>query len=568
MFRNKTRTREKILHVAMADPLSLADPLLSLDDEPLSLLERQVISKLVALEGLALAPVATEDDDVVRPFVRRQATTGTLKNLLANEITEDREVQELSELFDFAGVRRHEKALLDAMRPGQYRRRINANVQLPRAVELLDTNVQLPRAVELLDITSHVDACGVLEELIHLECYRWIEYFAEDERCRNAVCETAALLGNLNVLQFAVDRQYPWNRDTSINAVRHLEVLRYAVDAGCPFDRWTAAAAAAIGALDALKHLVLAKPTIIDGMVSAAAARGGHLTTLQWLYSNNREDPDRIASSAARGGHLHILEWLVDEDGVKLSSRVTAAAAGGGSLRTLRWLHDHGCPWDSLTSRRAAERGHLAMLEYCHQQGCPVTSDATFMAAKGDHLAALRFLVDRQCPITPSACTAAAETGAVDCLKFLLAEGVALDDHFSEGAARGGNLALFQWALSKKTCFQWGSRTTYWAALLGHQDILTYALDQGCPFHDRTFAAAASKGSIDILELLAFKVGLPTSPDAAEAAAANGHVDVLAWLRDHKCPFSDNVSRQAIYAGRADVLAYLAATGFHIAEAP
>ncbi|CAB9499921.1 expressed unknown protein [Seminavis robusta] len=74
----------------------------------------------------------------------------------------------------------------------------------------------------------------------------------------NQVCAAAAKVGSLEVIQWAKDKGFHWNRDTSKNAAAygHLELLKYLHENGCPWDWRTCCFAAENGHLEVLKYAI------------------------------------------------------------------------------------------------------------------------------------------------------------------------------------------------------------------------------------------------------------------------------------------------------------------------
>lgn len=116
--------------------------------------------------------------------------------------------------------------------------------------------------------------------------------------------------------------------------------------------------------------------------ILSSTARGGHLSTIEWLVSfPNFTCDENICTAAAIGGHLELLEWLRDPDtggGVcPWNERTCSYAADGGYLGLLKWLRDPDtgggvCPWNGETTLMATRNGHNEILKWAVQQGCPV----------------------------------------------------------------------------------------------------------------------------------------------------------------------------------------------------
>ena len=75
-----------------------------------------------------------------------------------------------------------------------------------------------------------------------------------------------------------------------------------------------------------------------SAMTCGQAARGGHLTVLQWARANGCEWDAQVCAQAAGGGHLTVLQWAL-ANGYECDARMcTHAARGGGHLTVVQWL--------------------------------------------------------------------------------------------------------------------------------------------------------------------------------------------------------------------------------------
>lgn len=157
-----------------------------------------------------------------------------------------------------------------------------------------------------------------------------------------------------------------------------------------------------------------------------AAARGGQLDTLKWLYSHrypyDRDDP-AVVLDAAGYGHLEVLKWLHGTN-FRWDYRVSTLAAYWGHLPVLEWLYsmdqltlEDPCVhrqewrsrpfeynskepqdfneahktsyWTSVTSAAAAQEGNLEVIEFLKKIGCPFNSYALTVATSLSVLQAL-----------------------------------------------------------------------------------------------------------------------------------------------------------------------------------
>ena len=133
-----------------------------------------------------------------------------------------------------------------------------------------------------------------------------------------------------------------------------------------------------------LSHIHLARleatpcdttPAPWDAWTIAAAAGGGHLEVLEYIWSCDEERGRPAANSqscafAAACGHTDVLKWLRERD-APWDEQTCSEAAQGGHLATLIWCRESGCPWDVEAACAAAGAGHLEVLKWCESKGCP-----------------------------------------------------------------------------------------------------------------------------------------------------------------------------------------------------
>ena len=112
-------------------------------------------------------------------------------------------------------------------------------------------------------------------------------------------------------------------------------------------------------------------------------------------------------------------------------------------------------------------------------------------------------------------------------------EGKQAQYHFCCGAARTGNLALVRWLREVKK-FDWNVWTINIAAENGHLHIVTYCMEQKCPRDKFACAYAAQSGHLDILKYL-HENGVPWDFHTCAFARENNHLECLLYALDNKC---------------------------------
>ena len=113
-----------------------------------------------------------------------------------------------------------------------------------------------------------------------------------------------------------------------------------------------------------------------------------------------------------------------------------------------------------------------------------------------------------------------------------------------------GNLEWCQttFAMAGKTCREAVKRvpdtdvipflTCEAAARDGHLEVLKWARQNGCPVNADTCVAAAEGGNLEVLQWLR-QNGCPWDAETCTVAAGGGHLKVLQWARENGCPWDE-----------------------------
>ena len=104
---------------------------------------------------------------------------------------------------------------------------------------------------------------------------------------------------------------------------------------------------------------------------------------------------------------------------------------------------------------------------------------------------------------------------------------------FCDKAARTGNLALVRWLREVKK-FDWNDWTINAAAEKGHLHIVTYCMEQKCPCSRLACACAAESGHLDVLKYL-HENGVPWDYKTCAFARENNHLECLVYALDNGC---------------------------------
>ena len=155
-------------------------------------------------------------------------------------------------------------------------------------------------------------------------------------------------------------------------------------------------------------------------------------------------------------------------------------------------------------------------------------------------------------------CADAALGGHLECLTYAHEEGCPWHDATCSFAALGGHLECLTYA-HENGC-PWTSNTCLSAASGGHLDCLIYAHENGCPWHAETCAAAADKGHLACLKF-AHENGCPWSDSTCARAACGGSLECLTYAHENGCHWSSWTCSNAAVKGQLECLAYALGNG-------
>ena len=108
------------------------------------------------------------------------------------------------------------------------------------------------------------------------------------------------------------------------------------------------------------------------------------------------------------------------------------------------------------------------------------------------------------------------------------------------------------------------SKYSYGAAENGHSNILQYLYDNGCLFNSTTFVYAAignSKEAFEFAKASNLDKELYFNTSAVATAACFGHLDLVQYLRENKCPWDSLCCSLSAYNRHYDVTVYCVKNG-------
>jgi hypothetical protein len=227
------------------------------------------------------------------------------------------------------------------------------------------------------------------------------------------------------------------------------------------------------------------------------------ITVLVLAHELGLRMSSHVARGAATSDRVTSLQWLHDERHSHGHRGVSKAAAKSGSVASLTWLKQHGEQFSALTARAAAAAGHLHVLEYLFREGCAPDRRCSELAAEQGHLAVLQWLRAHDCPWDK--------------------------DTIASFAARSGRYSVMKW-LQQQPDISLSVRTVTAAARAGKISMCKYLLEQQCPCDDSVCEAAAANGHLNVLRWLHEKGGYSCAAKSVSLAAArSGSIKVMQY---------------------------------------
>jgi len=134
------------------------------------------------------------------------------------------------------------------------------------------------------------------------------------------------------------------------------------------------------------------------------------------------------------------------------------------------------------------------------------------------------------------------------------------EEYFCERVAETNKLELLKWAREEKKC-DWDLWTIKAAAEQGNLEMVKYCVANECPIDWRACARAAANGHLEVLKYLREEAKAPWDSGTAECAAAYGHLHILKYIVERKYDrYDERACQRAAEKGQLDCLKYLRET--------
>ena len=287
--------------------------------------------------------------------------------------------------------------------------------------------------------------------------------------------------------------------------------------------------AAASGRIDLVKESINRGASNID-CIASKAARHDHLDILLFALDSGASDWNRIVSNAARGTNKCLLNMVLfrlnSEKEQKDWNKVVSSSAKGGNIINFRYvvsLSKDTIDW-SRAIQSATKGGHLTILKYISD-----THQKVNWGNVAIEVSSVRH----------------SQKGHLEVFEFAIQRGIVNWERLAIAASTGGNLNIFNFALSKNVEFSVSTiyGIAHSSATGGCLEILKYTLDKGSMNWDIIAREASFNGHIEIV-MLAVSILLESEEvepklhlnKIIKYAAAGGHTEIVKVLT-HTCIF-------------------------------
>ena len=381
-------------------------------------------------------------------------------------------------------------------------------------------------------------------------------------------CTRAAVVCDLESLQFAHENGCPWDVSTTAALIRvgGNECMQYALAHDCPLSKNACELAAQRG-LDNILQLLHERGCALTLQTCLSAVRNRRPGCLSYAVQHGAPVDASICAiaalafvtfrepniSACNSVDTFTMLQCAHELGCPWDERTCAAAAAtSAGFKCLKYAHENGCPWDESTPTAAISCKGLASLKYAWEHGCPFPVDACDIAASRGHVDILQWLHEHDSTLRLETCIAAAANKYTNCLTYAVTHGAPVDTSVCASAASDVSS---------------DPEPRYYNAYnqVTPDQMLECAHKLGCPWDASTATAAVQSDCIAAL-MYALENGCPCDVSTSLAAAENGNLRALKLLHEHGCPWDERVSQAAAASDNAPCLRYCVENGCPISK--
>lgn len=216
---------------------------------------------------------------------------------------------------------------------------------------------------------------------------------------------------------------------------------------------------------------------------------------------------------------IKTIEWAQTHSNFRLTGRHMQFALRRNSNDVIIRLLIECCGFNRYCYREAIQNGNNKTIHLLQRYHCPMNADAFAAAAEMGNLKLLKLFYKKNCTYDYNLVTSAAYSGHLPSLKFLIKKGYAWDSSAFNSACESGSIDvltyLFNEAVNDLSKPWWSSSTCVSAAENGHLHLLQFLRENKCPWGIDTIYAALQNGHFNIIDW-AIKNGCEIDEDVYE----------------------------------------------------
>ena len=291
-------------------------------------------------------------------------------------------------------------------------------------------------------------------------------------------------------------------------------------------------------------------------IVRACAKLGNFKIMKKFLKLGIKSHLDEfIIAAAAKGGQLEMCQWLKEQQ-LPCDSNLPMYAAIGNHLHIVKWAHENNISWNYLTFLRAIETNNLEFVKYLFENECPRNDKRSIeIALEKCDLDIVKYLHENGLSFPIDSLEYACGKGNIDVIQYCLDNGCLWTSLSLRVSARKDRLEVIKWAITKGGFLS--KHVFSSAAIGGHIDVLQYLFDNKCPRVDNIcIGNAARYGYLNVVIWMR-EHGFQWDVKTFELAAYRNNKKVLKYLYEGGCPWNEQTSSEIARYGPPDTLQWL-----------
>lgn len=275
---------------------------------------------------------------------------------------------------------------------------------------------------------------------------------------------------------------------------------------------------------------------------------------------------EKVWHAALKQGSELIVKFIHhSQNDERVHYRALTHVAGSGNIRLLEWMR-HPCrkqkyPWNQHTTTMAAEKGHLDVLRWLRGQypPCPIDENAVQMAAVASHVHVLQWLLETETNMVKQNMTLMSRSASMSkdplcILRWLERKRLLrVDSMCVQLAVSKRRKDVVEWLYARGA--QGDASCCSAAAWEGDLPMLQWLRERGCPWNVWTIVDGS--WNMEILRWARTPPCCPWNASTLSLVVRRGHVDAVTFMVENGCPVKESALIEAAYVGRVDIMEVL-----------